>query len=207
MALYRVRDATVIHRFPANRGITDIALTTDETLFLIACDDGTLSLWEVESGKRLWQQSRSQSGLRVIFDSTFALNDESCIVACDQGQAIILKTSSGERLGVIRFPPNETSVMSAALSRNNTSGFLIDLGERLHTFDTANGRLNDTGLTGAWPVRYCADGSYIAFRSKNSGISEQLRVVAARENLASQDLGQFSGIARIKQAREGRFLI
>ena len=36
---------------------------------------------------------------------------------------------------------------------NPSAGRLVDLGERLFTFDTPTGLMKDTGLKGAWPVK------------------------------------------------------
>src|SRR5262249_40257606 len=60
-------------------------------------------------------------------------------------------------------------------------------------------------LKGAWPVRYSADGKYLALRSSNSGVDEQLRVVAVKD-LTKPDVGQFSHIGHIKPTEDGGFL-
>jgi len=67
------------------------------------------------------------------------------------------------------------------------------------------GQMKDTGLKGAWPVRYSADGQYMALRSSNSGTDEQLRVVAIKD-LARKDIGQFAHIGHIKPIEDGSFL-
>jgi hypothetical protein len=95
--------------------------------------------------------------------------------------------------------------MSAALSPDGSKGALVDLGERLFTFDVTSGEMTDTGLKGAWPVRYSANGEYVALRSSNSGSSEQLRVVAM-PGLTSSENGQFAHIGHIQPRPDGSFL-
>ena len=206
-ALYRVGDGTMIYRFVAPTWINEIAITPDEKFLLLACNDGSLSLWEIDTGQRVWKQSASQSGLKYAYDANFAYNGKSCVVCDSVDKAVILRNQTGQRIGVVQFPPMQTNIMSAALSPDGSSGVLIELGERLYTFDVATGQLADTGLTGAFPVRYSVDGKYVAFRSSNSGISEQLIVVAMDGKFAKQNIGQFSHICHIRPAEDGTFLI
>jgi hypothetical protein len=207
VTLYRVKDAAVVRRFPAGSGIEVFALTPDEQLLVLACEEGSLSAWDVETGQRAWQQSPWQSGLSYVYDASFAQDGQSVIVCDERDQAVIYESRTGQRIGAVRFPRMQTNIMSAALSADGTSGVLIDLGERLFTFDVKTGRLTDTDLKGAWPVRYSVDGNYLAFRSSNSGTSEQLRVVAVKEQLAKRDIGQFSYIRNIRPTKEGSFLV
>jgi WD40 repeat protein len=97
--------------------------------------------------------------------------------------------------------------MSAALSRDDGSkGVLVDLGERLFTFDVTTGEITDTGLKGAWPVRFSSDGKYVALRSSNSGSSEQLRVVTVNGGPVAKDEGQFENIGHIRPTEDGGFV-
>ncbi len=206
-ALYRVADGIMIRRFVAPTWINNIAITSDEKFVLLVCNDGRLSLWDIETGQQVWEQSASRSGLQYAYDATFAQNGESCVVCDSVDKAVILRKRTGQRLGVVQFPPMQTNIMSAALSPDGTSGVLIELGERVYTFDVATGHLADTGMTGAFPVRYSVDGKYIAFRSGNSGISEQLIVVAMDGKCAKQNIGTFSHICQIKAVEDGTFLV
>ena len=84
--------------------------------------------------------------------------------------------------------------MSADLSADGTTGVLAALSEQLYMFDVATGQLTDTGVTGAWPVRYSVDGKYIAFRGNNSGLISPLTVVAKDGMLSRQAVGPFSSL-------------
>jgi hypothetical protein len=95
--------------------------------------------------------------------------------------------------------------MSAALSPDGSKGVLIDLGERLYTFDVGTGVMKDTGWKGAWPVRYSSDGRHVAMRSSNSGRQEQLRIVEVAGELKVTDVGQFGHVGYIRQTNEGGF--
>jgi hypothetical protein len=206
MALYRVGDALLMQRFKALSQIEMVAITSDDKFLLIACEDGSLSLWEVDTGHRVWQQSRSESGLSSVYDASFADNGESCVVCDVRDQALIFQTKTGKRLSAIRFPPVTNNIMSAALSPDGTTGVLITLDQHLYTFDVATGQLQDTGLTGGWPVRYSVDGKYAAFRSSNSGEKEHLRIVALGKKPVVRDIGQFAQIGHIRPAKDGSFL-
>ena len=208
LALYRAADAAVIYQFPAPGWVNRVAVSADERWLLIACSDASLAVWDLGTGNRVWEQSRRQTGLEYVYDASFAHDGESCVV-CGRGdqQAVVLKTATGERLGIVRFPPMQTSIMSAALAPNGRSGVLIELGQRVYTFDLSVTTPQDTGLTGGWPVRYSADGRYVAFRSNNSGTAERLSVVRVGNEWAKKDFGQFTYIGHIRPARDGTFLV
>jgi WD40 repeat protein len=203
-ALYRVGDGTMIHRFVAPDWIEGIAISPDETFLLLASFGGKISLWKTDTGEQVWA---SQSGLESVHSPSFARNGESCIVCGTRDEARIFQSRTGQRIGVVRFPTMQNDITSAALSPDGSSGVLIELGERVYTFDVATGQLADTGMTGAFPVRYSVDGKFIAFRSSNSGISEQLIVVAMDGKCARHDVGQFSQICHITPAEDGTFLL
>ena len=107
-ALYLVSNGTLIHRFPAPDWISDIAISADETLLLITGDSGTLSLWKIDTGEQLWEQSPCQSQLRPLYGPRFAHNGESCIVLESTDRAHVLQSQTGQRLGVVQFPPLTT---------------------------------------------------------------------------------------------------
>lgn len=206
VALYRIGDATAIHRFPAPERVQQIAVTPDEKRLLVACSDGSVAVWDVETGKRLWEQTGKQTGLGY-YHASLAHDGESCIVCDGTDQAIVFRTTTGERLGVVQFPPKQTNIVFAAYSPDGKTGAFMGLGDRLHTFDVAMGTVKDTGIAGAWPVRYSVDGKHIAFRSNNSGTEENLRLVSMDGTLTMRDLGSFSHIGHIKPTDDGAFLV
>jgi hypothetical protein len=207
VAMYRASDRSTVHRFFGGSEITEIAVSDDEKLLLLACADGCLSMWEIETGRRAWAQSSTESGLGYVYGTSFAHDGQSCIVCNERDEAVILDSQSGQRRGVVRFPPMQTNIMSAVLSPDGTSGLLLTLGEKAFTFDAGSGRVTPTGITGSWPIRYSLDGKYIAFRSNNSGTNEHLRVLDVQTKLAMRDFGQFTNIGHIKTTEDGTFLI
>lgn len=206
-ALYRTADGAAIHRFPAPNRVNCIAISPDEKRLLVACSDGSLLLWNVESGERVWQKEPVATGLKYIWGATFSGNGERIMACASQGDAIVLDARTGERIGTVGLPPKLTRITSVALNADGTGGFLIDVGGRLHSFDVATARVEVTEFTGAGPVRYSTDGKYVAFRSSNSGSAERLSVVRVGEKLTKRDLGEFSHIAHIRPARDGSFLV
>jgi hypothetical protein len=207
VALYRVADGRLLHSFAVGGAITQIDVTADEELLLITCDDGSLSVWTIATGVRRWQHGRSQSGLSYIYDGAFAGNGKS-LVACDSaGKVAVYDTSTGKRLSLTQAGPQYDMTLSAALSPGGSRGVVIGLTEQLFTFDVATGTAQDTSLKGAWPVRYSADGKYIAFRSSNSGSEERLRVVALGKGLKKEDVGELQHIGHIRPTADGGFLV
>jgi hypothetical protein len=206
VALYRLGDTSLVRRFRARAAVYKFAVTADEKVLLMACDDGSLAAREVATGRALWDLSRSRSGLSFVYDVCFARDGRSVIVCGANDRALIFETASGRRIGVVSFPSGQTSIMSAALCPDGSRGVLINLGEEVCAFDVATGRPRQTGVTGAWPIRYSADGRYVALRSNNSGEREQLRVVTAGDGWAVQDLGEFGNIGHIKPDEGGGFL-
>ena len=206
VALYRLKDASLVRRFRAGYRVNKFAVTRDEKTLLIACYDGNLAAFDVATGASCWSLSPRQSGLRGGWDVSFSADGQSVVVCGMDELAIVLETRTGRQLGAVRFPPRQMSIMSAALSPDGSHGVLLTLGGTLFAFDVATGRLQDTGVTGAWPVCYSVDGKYIALRSNNSGASEQLRIVTADGNWSVRDLGQFDEIGHIKPLEDGGFL-
>jgi hypothetical protein len=205
VALYGYTSAEPIRRFQATGRVNEIDATADEQLLLVACSNGDLGVWNIASGTKLWWRGSSETRLGYIYGAGFAWDGRSLVVGTDGGIAVIFDAGTGRHLGTARFPPGETSVMSAALSPDGSKGALVDLGERLFLFDTATGRMRDTGLKGGWPVRFSADGKYVALRSDNTWAGERLRLVAVND-LTTKDVGRFGHIDRIKPTAGG-FLI
>ena len=206
VALYGLNDGKPIRKFPARARINRIEATADEERLLIACDNGEIGVWNIATGDKLCWHSSSRSGLGYIYGASFSWDGKSLVACNHRDFAVVFDALSGKQVGKVSFPPKETNIMSATLSPDGSKGALVDLGERLFTFDTNTGLMKDTGLKGAWPVRYSADGKYIALRSSNSGIDEQLRVVAVKD-LAKKDVGQFGHIGHIKPTADGSFLV
>ena len=205
VALYGFRSADPIRRFPANAMISEIEATSDGKLLLMACDNGEIGVWKIGTGDKLWWHTSSQSGLKYIYGASFSWNGKALVVCNYCDFAVVFDALSGKQIGQVSFPPMQTNIMSATLSPDGTTGAFVDLGERLFTFAVQTGQMKATGWNGAWPVRYSADGKYIAFRNSNSGIEEQLRVIASKD-LTKKDVGQFANIGHIKPIPDGGFL-
>jgi hypothetical protein len=205
MALYRVSNGTIINRFKSSGWINCIAATPDEKLLLLACSNGSLSLWEIETGELLWGLSGRQTGLHYVYDVCFSHDGQSFIVSNFTDPALVFRTNTGERIGAVGF--RQTNIMSAALSPDGSKGVAIELGQHIHTFDLATAVLTDTRFEGGWPIRYSVDGKHIACRSSNSGADERLAIMTVGETLTRQDLGQFTYITNITPCQDGSFLV
>jgi WD40 repeat protein len=170
---------------------------------IVGCGDGGLLLGDLKYGTITWTKKAAETGLRFVYDVSFSGDAKSLVAADDQGRVHVFETSTGKRTASVGFGPMESSVMSAALSPDGSKGAFVELSGRVFTFDVASGAMRDTGATGAWPVRFTADGRYFALRSANSGLTEQLRVVDAADTTLTKDLGQLMLIGRIRPSADG----
>jgi hypothetical protein len=207
VALYRLRDASLVRSFRAGHRVDTFAVTRDEKTLLIACLNGSLAAFDLATGATNWSLSPWQSGLHGGYDASFAEDGQSLVVCDGDVQAVVFEVQTGRQIRGVRLPPAQTRILSAALSPDGSHAVLVDASERLFALDVATGRLLNTGVTGAWPARYSADGKFIALRSNNSDTNEQLRVVAADGTWTVRDLGEFSEIHHIKPLEDGGFLV
>jgi WD40 repeat protein len=204
-ALYRLRDGSVVHRFRAGGLVNAMAVTADETVLLLGCDDGSLGAWELATGALLWERLGGDDIPGFVTDASFA-GDGRSVVVCDiQGQALVYETQTGRKLGGVRLPPWERSFVSAALSPDGSRGVLVDTAGRLSAFDVATGGLEDTKVHAWRPVRYSVDGKCIAVAAGNDGL-DHLRLVHTDGSWFVRDLGEFVAIGHIKPTADGGFL-
>lgn len=193
-------------RFPSGP-LSTFAVTADGARVLVACGDGRLTLGDLTAGTTAWNRPAARTGLGYANDACFSRNGLYFVVADYADRAAVFDTASGKQVGAAAFPPGQTNVMSAALTPDGSAGVLIELGGRVYTFDVATGAMHDTGLTGAWPVRYSADGRFFAFRSNNSGTRERLRVADAANPTTYADMGQFVHIGHVRPLPDGTFAV
>jgi hypothetical protein len=202
VALYRRDDLSLIYSFPAGAAVCRLAVTPDEGTLLLGCNDGSLSAWDLSTGQKLWAVPSSRNGPGIVYDVCCSHDGMSVVVSDSNGQAMTFAVATGRLLGTVRLP--QERVMSAALSPDGSRGVLVTLGEKLIAFDVATGRTQDTGMQGAWPVRYSTDGKYIALRSDNDwGL--YLRVVRT-DGWAVQDFAGFRKPDPILPTADGGFL-
>ncbi|MFO0797251.1 MAG: WD40 repeat domain-containing protein [Gemmataceae bacterium] len=206
VALYRIADGSVVHRFPGTARIGPMALSPDERHLLVSGKDGSLMLWRLADGERVWELSARDGGQGYVWDVGFAGNGERCAVCAGSDTVVVFDTRDGARVAEVRFPPRETNVITAALAPAGDRGLLIELGGRLCQFDLAGGTPVPTRHTGAGPARMSADGKWIAFRSNNSGQQEELSLVEVATPNARVDVGNFRRIGAIRPQPDGSFI-
>src|SRR5947209_721825 len=204
VTLYRA-DGRPVHVFPTDGPPAGLDVTAGGGRVLVAGAGGGVDLWELGSGQPVWRAGRSRTGLAGVYDAALAGDGTACVVCSYEDFAVVLDGRTGAVVGRVAFPPRQTNVMSAALAPDGRTGVLIDLGGRVFAFDVAAGAPRDTGLTGAGPIRYSADGRHVACRSSNAGSAERLRVIAVGTWTAT-DVGRFSHIGHIRPVAEGGFL-
>jgi WD40 repeat protein len=206
VALYRLKDGAKLFQFPAGRRVNEIDVTSDDRFLLVACADGSLGLWDLNTGGRVWWKESAQTGLGYVYDVSFAHDGRSFVASNERDFAVVCETQTGDEVRRVSFPPMQTNVMSAALSPDGSAGALIKVSERVFTFDVRTGTLADTGIRGAGWIRYSTDGKRVACRSSNSGSKEQLRVIALGAKPLAADTGDFSHIGHLRATDDGGFL-
>jgi hypothetical protein len=77
----------------------------------------------------------------------------------------------------------------------------------LQKLDILTGHLASTGLKVGGLVRYSADGKFVACRSDNSGIKEELTILSVADNLSRRNFGQFTRITSVRPTDDGAFLV
>jgi hypothetical protein len=206
VALYDATNGQLIYRFPAGARVEGIDLTSDEKYLLIACTDGRLNVWDIETGENVWQRTPRQTRLGYASTPCFALDGKSFVVRGDRDFAVIANTATGEQVGVVRFPPGQTSILSACLSPDGSSGVLIERGQNVFSFETTSGGMRGTGAKGAWPVRCSVDGKYAAFRNSDDGTGESLRVLTLDAPRSWRDVAELGHIGQIRATSDDGFL-
>ena len=228
LALYRITDGTILRRF-AIRGtvhgrVKNLVLSPDEKRLLVACADGSLVLWNTETGERVWQKEPDATGLAKAMEvwfprsANFAANGERFAYPTDAG-ALVFDARTGDRIVTIE-PPGK-KVAAVALGSDGAGGFLVTPDGRLFRFEVAAGRVEDTGIvaegwqrysdaypqpSGGW-VRYSTDGKWIAFPSSGGVYKQQLSVVRLDDKLTRRDFGEFGRIGHLRAAADGSFLV
>ncbi len=207
LALYRLSDLSLVHRFRAPAPVGKFAVTSDESLLLLACDDGTVSCYGVATGESCWALSPSQSGLGCAHDICPAHDGKSVVVCDREGRAAIFEAATGRRIRSLPLPP-DGNILSASLAPDGTQGVFAGSGMSLYCFDVASGKITDTGERGPIAhIRYSIDGKYIALHVVGAAGCEQLRLVTREGNWRTRALGTPGEIGNLKPSMDGGFLV
>jgi WD40 repeat protein len=203
VALYRLNDLSLVYSFRVEASVGGFAVTPDEGILLLGCSDGSLSAWDLSTGQKLWAIHSSPNAPSDVQDVCCSHDGLSVVASGRYGQVQVFAVGTGQLLGTVQFP--QGSVMSAALSPDGVRGVLVTDSQKLIAFDVATGQTQDTGIQGAWPVRYSVDGKYVALRSDNDwGV--HLRVVKT-DGWAIQDFADFRKPDPIQPTADGGFLV
>jgi WD40 repeat protein len=89
VAVYRIGDGKLLHKFPANGRVNKFDVTADERFLVVACADGTVAVWDLSAGDRLWRKNSRDTGLEYAYDVSFAWDGKSFIVCNDRDFASI----------------------------------------------------------------------------------------------------------------------
>ena len=202
VALYSA-EGLCLHTFPCEGIPSELDVTPDETGLLLASYAGEVSRWSLDTGELAWCLDPSDSDLDFVDDLSLSADGRRCVVTSSEGFALVLDAATGEHVARVGFKI-PMMIMSAALAPDGKTGVLISLDERIFVFEVATGVVRYTGRRGGWPIRYSADGRYVACRSSNSEWREQLRVIKVK-TWQARDVGRFSHIGHIRPLPTGDF--
>jgi WD40 repeat protein len=209
VALYRLSDRSVVHRFRGPSEVSAFAASSDEKMVILACDNGALSAFDLASGERLWKQSPLSSVSKVGFSS----DGQSILV----DGLLVLEAATGRKIGTLPpLPDKSLTVWSAALGPGGTRGSLVaGYDGQLYTFDVQTGQVAEKGVKKLGPVRqavYSVDGKYLALRCAVfidgwPYDDDQLRIVNTADAWTVQDVGVPTQVGHMKPTADGGFLL
>jgi hypothetical protein len=211
VALYRLGDLGRVHRFRTRSRLARFAVTPDEKLVLLVCDDGSISAGDLATGEACWDLSPSQTGMTRGY-SVRCFSAGQSFVAWDawanKFQALIFDSATGRHVGAVPSPPGQTGVQAVALCPGAAGGILVGADHRLYAFETASGRVTDTGVNiprPVWHVVYAVDGKHMAILE---GVdAQQLRIVTTGKDWHVLDVGTPVPVGHIKPAADGGYLL
>jgi len=213
LALYRASDGQVLQRYQARDSIGRFDVTTDERLLLTVTREGSIELWNIETGEQLWSKDAEHCQWAACsqYAVTFA-RDGCSFLALKDDLVRVFDTQSGRQVDSVRFTLHPAGYLSAALSPDGTlAAGVFDFSGGLFVFERATGESKESGLTGSGPICFSTDGRFLAFGTAHSssalGVDQQLRIVALARPLAAMDVGRFSYIGHVKPLPGGSFQI
>lgn len=214
-AAYSVTDGRLVNEFPVSSATAAMSVTADERFLAVGCIDGTVSVWRIASGNRVWVETvikqpakrprmRGRARKRV-WDVSFAGNGRSLVVAAGTDGAVVYETHTGRLIG--RFVPgSEYDASSAVLSPDGTKGAITGSFVSLRMFDVASGTITDTRTVADGPISYCSHADCIAV-ALDDVVGDMLGILDMANKLTRVKLGRCDEIADIWPHSDGSFLL
>jgi WD40 repeat protein len=202
-ALVRLSDGKLLREFPVKEHINNLAVSLDERYVLATCSDGTIQIWEIQSGASVCS-TQTSTNRSYPYDASFAGDGRSFIVVAHQ--VLVYETVSGRLVREMSFG-QETFGLSAALSPDGSKGVVMAHNERLYTFDLAQGNLKSTNVRGHGPVRYSRPGDFVVLRGLDRTPAGPLLLVRMDGSLNVEPVGSFSSIGHVDSALDGGLLV
>ena len=204
LTLHRVSDGQAMHRFAAAEPIIDFDVTLDDQLVVAVCWNGDLGAWSVATGAKAWWRSAAEAGIGQPTDVSFASDGRSLVVASNEGYILVLDAATGSDLSHVDLPSRQPA-MSACLSPDGLRGAVLSATYHLFVIDVAAGIATDSGIRGAWPVRWSSGGQWLFMRSNDGGGAEKFRRIDA-STLEVTDVGELEAIRTLRALGDGRFI-
>ncbi len=154
LTMYDVENGRVIRQFLPEGMMAAMDVDPQERFLGVARVDGKTILWNLQTGKRLWEHV--PSGRCGSWDISFSADGKSLIVADLSGRAFVHEAKSGKLLRTITL--KGAHFTSAALSPDGPKAALSDWKRRLYIFDARTGQVTDTGFQGRGQTRFSTDG-------------------------------------------------
>lgn len=195
VALYTYESGSPVRRFDAIESIFDIDASLDEKT-LVAVHHGGVSVWDVDTGQRLWSKSfRDAKG----FGATLS-PDGGFVGICWGGFQGVFAARTGDRIGAI-VPEN--SIQSVAVAPGGAEAFGADFRDQL-IVKTATGDISPKKGKG-YPMAYSVDGQRLALQDTSEG-SYKLRIISL-DRRDDTDVGVYRHIGLVRPASNGGFRV
>jgi hypothetical protein len=201
VALYDLKGSK-LRSFSLRERIEEIDISIDENYLLLAGDEGKISVWDVQTGKKVTSVRLKGKRGGYIYDASFSPDGTHFIATASRSVVGLYRTSDGKLIDRTEIG----SPMSVATSANGQTLYIINLVNEIFRKDVPTDTITQLSTSGAWPIRLTKDGLHVLFRSDNRGY-DSLRVLAVGTDDQAHELAPAGSLHRIRPLSDGGALI
>jgi WD40 repeat protein len=192
----------VRHRFALGKRITQITVSADERLLLIAGDEGAVQLWRLADGQELLTLSVPNPDGEAVTGACFSGDGSAFGVCTNAGTVAVFRTTDGAPVGRVRaeFP------LALALSADGSLGLVASLNGTVAAFDVRAGTVRPDVARGRKPMRATADGRY-ALLDVGEGAAGRLCVLELATGKTVKEFDETGETEGIRSLADGSVLV
>ncbi len=207
VGLYSLTDGSLLREFTIGAYVGRAADVDAEEQLLVSSSfrPTSISLWEIDSGKRLWTKRPLPEGEHVQ-SVRFSANGNRILVT-SRKKSIVYETRSGSVVSEIDHKYG-TGGLRGSLSPDGSQAIFSDAFFRPQSYLVAvsTGAMTRLHPSNGTSLRYSTDGRFVAFFDRFGG-DDRLRVISMDDTDQVKDVGLFEQIGRIRAVPGGSFLI